>query len=132
MNNEQGRTGSGHIFPGFGFKEDGMLDLRLYDERKKDLNYTFANLSEYSEVPINTLTAIFSGRNPNPRIDTIEAIEKALGIDTITIIAPDADDVLPPLNPHSDEFWEKYGELLRDKYFQAIMDQFVKRPGQKK
>lgn len=47
----------------------------------KDNKITYEKLSELSQVPLNTLKNIFSGRTPTPRIDTIQSIEKALGLD---------------------------------------------------
>ena len=40
----------------------------------------YATLSEKSGVPIGTLKSIFSFRTPTPRIDTMQAIENALGL----------------------------------------------------
>ena len=58
------------------------MDLSLYQARKKELNLTLDEISARSGVPLNTLKNIFSGRTTNPRIDTIRAIEKALGLET--------------------------------------------------
>lgn len=46
----------------------------------KEHKITYDDLSEKAKIPIGTLKSIFSGRTPNPRIDTMQAIEKALGI----------------------------------------------------
>ena len=43
-------------------------------------NITYEELSKISNVPIGTLKSIFSGRTPTPRIDTMQRIEKALGL----------------------------------------------------
>lgn len=48
---------------------------------------TFDEMSEKSGIPKRTLEAIFVGKTKTPRIDTIEAIEKALGLNN--------DDTLP-------------------------------------
>ena len=50
---------------------------KILNERK--INYI--QLSEMSGVPLNTLRNIFSGRTPNPRVDTMQAIKHALGLD---------------------------------------------------
>jgi len=42
---------------------------------------TYKDLSEKSGVPESTLKNIFAGFTQNPRIDTMQAIEKALGLD---------------------------------------------------
>lgn len=41
---------------------------------------TYEELSAKSQIPIGTLKSIFSGRTPNPRIDTVNAINRALGL----------------------------------------------------
>lgn len=46
----------------------------------KENKITYAELSEKSGVPIQTLSKIFAGITPTPRIDTMQAIEKALGL----------------------------------------------------
>lgn len=46
--------------------------------KTKDINYD--ELSSLSGIPVSTIKSIFSGRTPNPRVDTVQAIETALGI----------------------------------------------------
>ncbi len=46
----------------------------------KERRITYAKLAEMSGVPIQTLQKIFSGLTQNPRIDTMQAIERALGL----------------------------------------------------
>lgn len=41
---------------------------------------TQIELSQKSNIPLQTLRKIFSGKTANPRIDTMQAIEKALGL----------------------------------------------------
>ena len=57
------------------------MDINLWKARKKELNLTFDDLSELSKVPRRTVISIFSGNTPYPRIDTVQAIEKALGLE---------------------------------------------------
>ena len=56
-----------------------IAQIKSYMKHNK---ITYEQLSKKSEIPLNTLKNIFSGRTPNPRIDTVQAIEKALGLDT--------------------------------------------------
>lgn len=51
----------------------------LREERKRK-KITMKELSLRSGIPIRTLEDVFSGRTPHPRIDTMQAIEKALGL----------------------------------------------------
>lgn len=43
-------------------------------------NITQIELSEKSKIPLQTIRKIFSGHTANPRIDTLCAIEQALGL----------------------------------------------------
>lgn len=45
----------------------------------KENNITQIELSKLSNIPLGTIRKIFSGARKNPRIDTMQAIEKALG-----------------------------------------------------
>lgn len=56
------------------------MNLNLLKEKKKEKGLTFETLSHLSNVPIQTLHNIFRGHTTNPRIDTLQAIERALGI----------------------------------------------------
>ncbi len=58
-----------------------MVNIELYKKKKKELGLTFEALYELSGVPVQTLHNVFRGSTQTPRIDTIVAIEKALGID---------------------------------------------------
>lgn len=51
------------------------------NEIKESRGYSFAQLSEYTGVPIVTLQRIFSGTTKNPRKATIDAIERVLSGD---------------------------------------------------
>lgn len=54
-----------------------ILEIKKY---LKEHKITYKMLAEMSGVPESTLKNIFGGFTPNPRMDTIEAIERALGI----------------------------------------------------
>jgi len=57
-----------------------MLDIATYKRKKKQLGLTFEELSKLSGVPVQTLHNIFRGHTNTPRIDTVQAIERALGL----------------------------------------------------
>ena len=44
------------------------------------MGMTYEQLSTKSGIPLNTLKNVFCGRTENPRIDTLQAIERALGL----------------------------------------------------
>lgn len=54
-----------------------LSEIKQYLRNNK---ITYEELSLKSDIPIGTLKSIFSGRTPNPRIDTVQAIERALGL----------------------------------------------------
>ncbi len=57
-----------------------MQNLEFYKTKKKKLKLTIQSISEKSGLPRRTVEDFFSGTSKNPRIDTVEAIERALGI----------------------------------------------------
>lgn len=57
------------------------MDLELYKKVKKEKKMTIADIAKAANLPKGTVQNIFCGYIPNPRIDTIEAIERALGIE---------------------------------------------------
>lgn len=56
------------------------MDISQLKKAKNDLGLTFEELSIKCGVPIQTLHNIFRGHTKNPRIDTMQAIEEALGL----------------------------------------------------
>ena len=59
------------------------MDLSLWKYLKKEQHLTFDALAEKSNIPKRTLEDIFAGRTTDPRTTTVEAIERALGVDKI-------------------------------------------------
>ncbi|GEM_PF-6824090 len=51
-----------------------------FNKKRKELKLTFAQLSKKSGIPLRTLQDVLQGRTINPRMNTVKAIEKALGI----------------------------------------------------
>ncbi len=90
-----------------------MLNINLYKEKKKQLNLTFEDLYQASGVPIQTLHNIFRGHTKNPRVDTIQAIEKALEISSEqTKKAPQ--DTPAELSKDEQDLLAYYKKLRRD------------------
>lgn len=56
------------------------MDIQEIKNYLKEHKITYIQLSDLSGIPLNTLKSIFSGRTPAPRIDTMQAIETALGL----------------------------------------------------
>ena len=55
-----------------------IQEIKAFMKQKK---ITYQSLSEESGIALNTLKNIFRGKTANPRIDTMQAIERALGIE---------------------------------------------------
>jgi transcriptional regulator with XRE-family HTH domain len=47
---------------------------------RKEKNFSQDRLSKEAEVAYNTIVKIESGENPNPTVETLERVAKALGI----------------------------------------------------
>ncbi|MBO7214558.1 MAG: helix-turn-helix transcriptional regulator [Clostridia bacterium] len=56
------------------------MEIEAIKKKLKSEKISYDLLSQKSGVPLNTLKNIFSKRTPHPRIDTIQAIERALGL----------------------------------------------------
>lgn len=59
---------------------DNNLTVSVIREELKKRKMTYKELSDLSGVPLDTLNNFFRGKTRNPRIDTMQAIERALGI----------------------------------------------------
>ena len=83
------------------------MNVEYWKTLKKEQKLTFDALSEKSKIPKRTLEDIFSGRTPNPRTDTVEAIERALGINEKSSPAEQESLKIPEaLKPYQVAFYE--------------------------
>lgn len=57
------------------------MEINTLNQIRKIKNITFDELTKISGIPKSTITNILLGRTKHPRIDTLRAIEKALGIE---------------------------------------------------
>lgn len=58
------------------------MTITEMNERKRELGYTDARISELSGVPLSTVRKVLGGITKAPRYDTIKALEKILGKET--------------------------------------------------
>ena len=56
------------------------MDIEYLKKIKKQKKMTLDEISEKSGIPKRTIEDIFRGATKHPRIDTMQAIEKALGV----------------------------------------------------
>lgn len=54
-----------------------LAEIKSYLKKHK---ITYSDLSQKSGIPIGTLKNIFAKCSTNPRIDTVQSIERALGL----------------------------------------------------
>lgn len=59
------------------------MDIEKIKQVMKDKKITQLRLSEMTGIPLQTIKCILIGRTKFPRIDTVESIEKALGLDNV-------------------------------------------------
>ena len=57
------------------------MTITEMNERKRELGYTDARISELSGVPLSTVRKVLGGITKAPRFDTIKALERVLGKD---------------------------------------------------
>ena len=65
-----------------------MIDLELWKRRKKELHLNYDNIAELAGVSKRTVEDVFRGYTTTPRIDTVQAIERALGLSDTKDDAP--------------------------------------------
>lgn len=91
---------------------------------------TLQQIAEKSNIPKRTVDDIFSGKTPNPRIDTLQAIEKALGLNQPSLEWTEADQAqgigrYPTyLSSDEKEWLELRSEILRihgEQYFNTLI-----------
>jgi transcriptional regulator with XRE-family HTH domain len=84
---------------------DKIQEIKMF---MKANNITYQQLSDMSGIPLNTIKNIFRGKTQNPRIDTMQAIERALGLSADTKKSP------PPGMTESEEQWLELYNLLTE------------------
>ena len=57
-----------------------MLNIELWNKVRKESRITLEELAQKTGISISTMKDIFRGKTENPRIDTVQAIERALGL----------------------------------------------------
>lgn len=106
------------------------MNVEQLKQAKKAKKITYEQLSNISGVPLSTIYDIFREVTTAPRIDTIQAIEKALGLNQPTIEWTEADQAqgvgkYPTyLSVAETEFLELRNEILRvhgEQYLETVI-----------
>lgn len=89
-----------------------MVSIKFLKETKKQQKLTLDELSSRSGVAKRTIEDIFQGKTKNPRIDTIQAIERALGL---TVSEHNTDNSNETLAPDERELLDVYRAIKSKK-----------------
>ena len=81
------------------------MDIVLWKQRKKELKLTNQKISDISGIPKRTVEDIFAGVTKYPRSDTVDAIEKVLGLDK---------EVISDISVEERNFLEAYRQLTEE------------------
>lgn len=57
------------------------MDMQDLNSIRKSKNITIEELSKRSGIPQITVERVLYGKTPHPRIDTLQALERALGVE---------------------------------------------------
>lgn len=79
------------------------MDIQRIKLLMKENKITYEMLSKESKIPLNTLKNIFRGKTVNPRIDTVEAIEKALGLNQEPRVTSEQSELIELINSMNEE-----------------------------
>ena len=88
------------------------INLELWKKRKKELHWSHDDLARESGVSRRTIAGIFAGdeRGQNPTIETVQAIERALGLSE-----EGYKDTMPfEVTPTEEELITKYRSLSEE------------------
>lgn len=81
---------------------------------KEDKNLTNVEIANLSNIPLATITRVFSGQTPNPSFETISRIAIGMGVSLDELCGlkqPDA----PPIPSPIENTLNSYSELLQEK-----------------
>ena len=91
------------------------MTLEEMKSRKKELGYTYEQISRLSGVPLGTVQKVFSGVTSAPRYDTLSALERILGFSDHSVVCESP-------APYRTK---KQGEYTLEDYYRLPEDQRV-------
>lgn len=97
-----------------------MVNIEMLKKAKKERKMTYEQLSQMSNIPLSTIYDIFRGITSSPRIDTMQAIERALGL-TPAFTEEKTGQISTSLPTSSVSLTEKETRLLRA--FSELVDE---------
>lgn len=105
-----------------------MVNIEAWNKERKRKGITLDDLAKQTDISISTIKDIFRGKTDNPRIDTVQAIERVLGIQphwTDEEIAEGVGNHPVNLSPEEWEVIELFSEIKRvkgDTYCRVVID----------
>ena len=88
------------------------MDVSIYKKIMKEQKMTYEDLSNVTGISLGAIKRIMAGIAKYPRIDTIEAIESALGLNTPTIPNDEDNALLMAISTLSDEECEEVSKFI--------------------
>lgn len=81
------------------------INLEEWKKRKKELHLTFDDLAKITQISRRTICSLFANQTDNPRIDTVEAIETALGLNekSPSILSEEEKELITLISELTDE-----------------------------
>lgn len=95
-----------------------MVNIEAWNKARKQKKITLDDLAKQTAISISTIKDIFRGKTENPRIDTVQAIERALGISMeqpAEKVNSNAEDRPVALSQEDKEILEIFSEIKRIK-----------------
>lgn len=94
------------------------MNIEKYQKKKKELNLTYDEIAEKSGISKRTIAGFFSNdeKYANPSITTLQAIERALGLDEWTAderAAGVKETISVPITAIEDEMLTLFRELRK-------------------
>ena len=83
-----------------------MVHLEVWQEQRKKLRLSLQDIADATEVSISTIKDIFRGKTTDPRIETVQRIEAALGLD--------AKKITPTAETEGESQWMQLYYVLTD------------------
>lgn len=106
------------------------MNIEAINEERKKLKLSVKELADRAKLPQSTVEKILFGVVKNPRIDTVQAIERALGLSPSTFTEEDyangvTDKVKLTVDTEQYEWLELRDEIIENKgkeYYSAVCD----------
>lgn len=109
------------------------MDIPEIKNYMKVNGITQKELAQKANIPLQTIRKIFAGYTAHPRIDTIQAIEKALGLDEASKYSHTSvksNNLTNPLSKKETRLLDAFNALIppMQEYILEMVEKLVKQP----